>query len=259
MTGLPASFVASLPAWSFAFMLVVARFGAAMTLLPGLGEAAAPSMVRAGLALAITILLLPVIFPHPPAIPGAGLRAAGMVGAEAITGLWLGWMARLLCLALSMAGDFISYLLGVSSVLQLDAELGAQSTVISSLFGLIAPLAILVTGLYTLPLTALVGSFRLVPPGTLLPDADSTALAVTAVGQSFALAFRLASPFVLAAIVWHVAIGLIARLVPRLQIYFVSMPGQIAGGLILLASVIGVILATWQGAARDGFLALPGN
>ena len=48
---------------------------------------------------------------------------------------------------------------------------------------------------------------------------------------------RLASPFVLASIVWHVAIGLIARMVPRLQVYFVSLPGQIVGGLLLLASV----------------------
>jgi flagellar biosynthesis protein FliR len=259
MTGIPASFAADLPAWSFAFMLVLARFGAAMALLPGLGEAVAPAMVRVGLALAVTILLLPVVFPHPPATPEASLTAAGMVAAEVATGLWLGWLARLLCLALSMAAQFIAYLLGLATVLQPDPELGAQSTALSALFELAAPLVILVTGLYTLPLTALAGSFRLIPPGTLLPDADSTATAVAAVGQSFALALRLASPFVLAAIVWHVAIGLIARLVPRLQIYFVSMPGQIVGGLILLASVFGVILATWQDAVRDGFLALPGN
>jgi flagellar biosynthetic protein FliR len=259
MTGIPASLAADLPAWSFAFMLVVARFGAAMALLPGLGEAAAPAIIRAGLALAISVLLLPVIFPHPPHVPGASLVAAGMIAAEIATGLWFGWLARLLCLALSMAAQFIAYLLGIATVLQPDPELGTQSTALSALFEIAAPLVILVTGLYTLPLTALAESFRLIPPGTLLPDADSTATAVTAVGQSFALALRLASPFVLAAIIWHVAIGLIARLVPRLQIYFVSMPGQIAGGLILLASVFGVILAAWQDAVRVGFLALPGN
>lgn len=259
MNGIPASFVANLPAWSFAFMLVVARFGAAMALLPGLGEATVPAMVRAGLALSLAILLLPVIFPHPPVLPEASLTAAGMIAAEVITGLWLGWMARLLTIALAMAGNFIAYLLGISTVLQPDPELGAQSTALATLFGLVAPLAILVTGLYRLPLTALVGSFRLVPPGTLLPDADAAAVAVTAVAQSFALALRLAAPFLLASIVWQAAVGLIARLVPRLQIYFVSMPGQIAGGLLLLASVVGIILATWQGAVREGFLALPGN
>jgi flagellar biosynthetic protein FliR len=255
----PTAILADLPAWSFAFMLVLARFGAAMALLPGLGEATVPAVVRVGLALGVTILLLTSIFPQPPAMPDSGLTAAGMIIAEVITGLWLGWLARLFCLALPMAAQFIAYLLGISTVLQPDAELGPQSTALAALFGIAAPLAILVSGLYVLPLTALAGSYRLIPPGTLLPVADSTATAVAATGKAFALGLRLASPFVLAGIVWHVAIGLIARLVPRLQIYFVSMPGQIVGGLALLASLSGVILAAWQDAVRDGLAALPGN
>ncbi len=249
----------NLPAWSFAFMLVLARFGAAMALLPGLGEATVPAMVRVGLALGVTILLLPGIFPHPPPMPEAGITAAGMIIAEVLTGLWLGWLARLFCLALPIAAQFIAYLLGISTVLQPDAELGPQTTALAALFGIAAPLAILVSGLYVLPLTALTGSYRLIPAGTLLPASDGTMTAVSAVGQVFGLAVRLASPFVLASIVWHVAIGLIARLVPRLQIYFVSMPGQIVGGLALLASLFGVILAAWQDALRDSLAALPGN
>lgn len=240
-------------------MLVLARFGAAMALLPGLGEAVVPALVRIGLALGVTILLLPVIFPVVPPMPDSGLVGSGMIIAEVITGLWLGWLARLICLALPIAAQFIAYLLGLATVLQPNAELGPQSTALAALFDIAAPLAILVSGLYVLPLTALAGSYRLIPPGTLLPAADSTAMAVAAVGQAFALSLRLASPFVLAAIVWHVAIGLIARLVPRLQVYFVTMPGQIVGGLALLASVFGVILAAWQDAVRDSLAMLPGH
>jgi flagellar biosynthesis protein FliR len=259
MTGDATAFLAALPAWSFAFMLVLARFGAAMALLPGLGEATVPAMVRVGLALGISVLLLPGILPLVPPMPESGLTAAGMVIAEVVTGLSLGWLARLFCLALPIAAQFIAYLLGISTVLQPDADLGPQTTALAALFGMAAPLAIMVSGLYVLPLTALAGSYRLIPPGTLLPSADSAATAVAVVAQVFSLALRLASPFVLAAIVWHVAIGLIARLVPRLQVYFVSMPGQIAGGLVLLASLFGVILAAWQDAVRDGLAALPGN
>ncbi len=259
MTGDPTAFLADLPGWSFAFMLVLARFGAAMALLPGLGEATVPAVVRVGLALGVTVLLLLGILPLVPPMPDSGLTAAGMIVAEVITGLMLGWLARLFCLALPIAAQFIAYLLGISTVLQPDAELGPQTTALAALFGIAAPLAIMVSGLYVLPLTALAGSFRLIPPGTLLPAADSAATAAGAVGQVFSLSLRLASPFVLASIVWHVAIGLIARLVPRLQIYFVSMPGQIVGGLVLLASLFGVILSAWQDAVRDGLAALPGN
>jgi flagellar biosynthetic protein FliR len=245
--------------WSFAFMLVLARFGAAMALLPGVGEASVTPIVRVGLALAITVLLLPGILPLMPPAPDPGIVAASMIAAEVVTGLWLGWLARVLCLALPIAAQFISYLLGISTVLQPDAELGPQNTALAAMFGIAVPLVLLVSGLYVLPLTALADSYRLIPPGAALLSADSTAMAVRAVGQSFALSLRLASPFLLASIVWHLAIGLIGRLVPRLQVYFVAMPGQIIGGLALLAGLFSLILAVWQEAVRSGLAALPGN
>lgn len=253
-----ATLLATLPVWAFAFVLVMGRVGAAIMLLPGLGEAEPPAMVRLGLALGVTALLLPGIEPSIPAVPEAGLQAAFMIAAEVITGLWLGWLARLLVLALPVAGQFIAYMLGVANVLQPDPELGGQATPIARLFAVAAPLAILVTGLYAIPLAALAGSYRLIPAGTLLPAADATQTAVRAVADSFALAMRLASPFLLASIVWHVATGLLARLVPRLQVYFVAMPGQILGGMVLLAAVATALLTVWQTAVQSGFASLPG-
>jgi flagellar biosynthetic protein FliR len=253
-----AALLATLPDWAFAFVLVLGRVGAAMTLLPGLGEADALTMVRAGIALGVTVLLLPGIAPLVPPVPVGLLPAAGMIASEVVTGLWLGWLARVLVLALPMTGQFLSYMLGVSNVLQIDAEMGAQVTVLARLFSLVAPVALMVSGLYALPLAALAGSYRLIAPGALLPSGDTAAVAVSAVAQAFELALRLASPFILASIVWHVAVGLLARLVPRVQVYFASMPGQILGGLVLLAALSAALLATWQEAVRAGFAALPG-
>lgn len=116
------SLLATLPAWAFAFVLVMARVGAAMMLLPGLGEADTPAPIRLGLALAVTALLLPGIAPSIPPVPEAGTQAALMVAAEVATGIWLGWLARLLVLALPIAGQLISYTLGIANVLQPDAE-----------------------------------------------------------------------------------------------------------------------------------------
>ncbi|MBN8898638.1 MAG: flagellar biosynthetic protein FliR, partial [Rhodospirillales bacterium] len=220
---------------AWAFLLVLSRVGPAMLLLPGLGEAFAPGMLRAGLAFGMALLIWPLLQPVVPPLPETGLAVALAVAAEAVTGLWFGWLTRLWVLALAMAGQVIAYLLGLASVLQADAELGPQSTALSRLFALAAPLVVLSAGLYTLPLRALVALYDVVPPGTLLPVAAGAARSTAAVGASFALALQLASPFVVAAIVWHVAIGLAARLVPRMQVYFVAMPGQILGGLLLLA------------------------
>ncbi len=258
MNSSDAALLAALPAWAFAFTVVVARVGGAMALLPGLGESQPPAMVRAGLALAVTILLLPAIAPMVPAVPESGAQAASMIAAEAVTGLWLGWLARQLVLALPIAAQLIGYMLGIANVLQPDPVLGSQATPIARLFDIAAPLLVLATGLYALPLAALAGSYHLIAPGMLLPAGDSAETAMRATATAFALAMRLASPFLLVAIVWHVATGLLARLVPRLQVYFVVMPGQILGGIALLGILATALLTAWETSVRSGFASLPG-
>jgi len=258
MTAADETLIAALPSWAFAFVLVMSRIGAAMMLLPGFGEADVPRMLRLGLALTITVLLLPAIAPDVPPVPEAGAQAAFMVVAEIVTGLWLGWLSRLFLLAFAIGGQLIAYMLGLANVLQPDPVLGSAATPVSRLFALAAPLAVLASGLYGLPLAALAGSYHLIPPGTMLPAADSAETAVRAVAAAFTLALRIASPFLLVAIVWNVAMGLLMRLVPRLQIYFVAMPGQIIGGILLLAILSGTLLSAWDTAVRSGFAALPG-
>jgi flagellar biosynthetic protein FliR len=251
-------FLAALPGVAFAFVLVLGRVGSAMTLLPGLGEAELPMMVRAGLAICVSALLLPGIAPMVGAAPGDVLAMAGMVLAEVATGLWLGWLARMVVLALPIAGQMISYMLGLSNVLQPDAELGAQATALGRMLALAAPVVVLASGLYAPALAALAGSYRLVAPGALVPAGDLAQTALGAMAQGFALALRLASPFVLACVVWQVSIGLMARLVPRLQVYFAAMPAQILGGLAMFAALISMLLGPWQAAVRDVYAGLPG-
>jgi flagellar biosynthetic protein FliR len=250
---------AALLVWAPAFALVLARVGAAMALLPGLGEAAAPAVVRIGLALSLTILLVPELQPMMPPVPDSGLTMGLMIVAEVVTGLWFGWVTRMIVLALPIGAQFIGYLIGLSSVLQPDAELGAQSGALGKLFEMAAPVLLLVSGLYRLPLTALNGLFVLIPPGQMLPVADGTEIVIRAVGTAFSLALQLAAPFVVIGIVWHLAMGLVARIVSRMQIYFVSMPGQIMAGLALLTITGSAIILAWQEGARAYLIALPGG
>jgi flagellar biosynthetic protein FliR len=245
--------------WAPAFALVFARVGSAMVLLPGLGESVAPAIVRLGLALSITILLLPDLQPLIPSIPEAGIRMGLMIAGEVITGLWFGWLARMIVLALPIGAQFIGYLTGLSSVLQPDPELGAQSSVLGKLFEMVAPMMLLVSGLYKLVLTALDGLFRLIPVGQILPAGDTAQVAIHAVGTGFGLALQLASPFVVLGIGWQLAMGQIARIVSRVQIYFVSIPGQIMTGLALLAIAGSTIILAWHDSAEVFLFALPGG
>jgi flagellar biosynthetic protein FliR len=249
---------ALLSRFAFAFVLVLCRCGAAVMLLPGLGEEDPPAVLRVGLALSIAVLLTPVEATHMPAMPEGTVPLAGMVAAELLVGGVLGWLARLLALALPVAGQIIALMIGLSSVLVPDSVLGAQAAPIGKLFGIVSPVVILSTGLYALPLSALGGSYALFPPGVLLPAGDLADVALRAVTGSFALALRLASPFILVSIVWQVAQGLLSRLVPQLQIYFAALPAQVLGGLLLLALLARSMLHAWSLSVREGFLALPG-
>ena len=258
MTEQDAALLAALPGWAWAFMLVLARVGSAVMLLPGFGEAEVPMPVRAALAVALTLVMLPVVAPHLPPEPADGLRALLAVVTEVIAGLWLGWLARLLVLALPMAAQIAAGMIGLANVLQPDPALGPQSSALARLFALAAPVAIMAAGLHALPLAALEGSYHVIPPGLALPGGDAAQAVVQAVGTSFALALRLAAPFVVAAIVWNVALGLLAKLVPQLQIYFAAMPAQILGGILLVGLLSAAVISAWLGELRSGFAALPG-
>jgi flagellar biosynthetic protein FliR len=248
---------AALLEWAPAFVLVLARIGPAMMLLPGLGETTVLSSLRIGLALSLTILLLPSLKPLMPQMPAAGAAFGSMVACEAFTGIWFGWLARQTALVLPMMGQLAAYQTGLSSVLQPDADLGPQTTALSKLFEMMTPVLFLTTGLYRLPLLSLRGLFQLIPPGTLLPASDGAESAIAAAGSALALAVQLASPFIVMAVVWHVMIGIIGRMAARMQIYFVSAPGQILVGFLILILAGSAILSAWQIGVGALLLALP--
>jgi flagellar biosynthetic protein FliR len=175
-----------------------------------------------------------------------------------VTGLWLGWLTRMILMALPMAGQIIAGAIGMTNVLQPDAFLGSGAAALSRLLGLAAPVLVLASGLYLYPLAALVGSYRLIPAGHMLPAGETTTAVVSALSVAFGLALRLAAPFLMASILFHGAFGVLGRLVPHLQTYFVAMPGQIIGGLVLFGLLSAVMTSTWMSAAHDAFIALPG-
>jgi flagellar biosynthetic protein FliR len=242
----PQALGGSLPEWSFALMLVLSRVGSVCMLLPGLGEAEVPMNIRAGMALLVTVLVLPLIMPGLPAAPASPVALLGWIAGEIAVGLWLGWLARLPMLALPIAGQFAAGALGLSNVLQPDPLLGPQASALSRLFSLAAPVLLLTSGLYALPLTALVASYHLFRPGVWLSGGDLALSVTDALSDSFALSVQLAAPFVAAGIVWQIALGVLARLVPQLQVYFAALPGQILGGLVLLALLSAGMMETWQ-------------
>lgn len=204
--------------------------------------------------MSLTALVLPTVGQVAP--PG-GWACVAMVAAEILCGGALGWMARCITLALPIAGQIISFMLGLSSVVSVDPSLG-QSSSIMRIFTLTAPVLLLKTGLWVFPVAALVESYGLIAPGHFLPVADSAGAALATVADATGLALRLAAPFMVASVVWQTALALLARLVSQLQVYFIAMPGQILGGLALLSILSASLVQAWIEAVQGSFLSLPG-
>lgn len=253
-----ADLIAALPSLTFALALVLCRVSMVVMLMPGLGEIEAPAMVRAGLSLGLAVLLLPSVATRVPSLPD-GMAGPQMVAAELLTGLALGWLARLPALALGMAGAIISTLIGLANVLQPDPALGGQSTALARLFGIAAPVLILATGLYTLPLSALAGSYNLIGPGGVLPAGDAAEFIVKVAGGALGLALQLSAPFVVAGIVFQFAVGLVARVAPQLQAFSIAAPGQLLGGMVLLGLLASRLLSTWESGVSASWAVLPGS
>ena len=253
-----ADLLAALPSLVFALALVLCRVGMVIMLMPGLGEVEAPAMVRVGLALGLSLLLMPNVAGRIPSLP-EGIGGPQMIGAELLTGLALGWLTRLPVLALGMAGGIIATLMGLSNILQPDSALGGQSTALARLFGVAAPVLILATGLYTLPLSALAGSYAVIGPGGVLPAGDTVDLMIKLAGDMLALSLQLSAPFLVAGLVFQVAIGLISRVAPQIQAFTIAAPGQILGGLVLLGLLASRILSTWESSVSASWAALPGS
>ncbi len=229
----------------FGFLLVLTRLSGLLLLVPGLGDGAVPMPIRAALAVALAVLLLPVVQTLLPALPASPWLVARCLAVQLAIGLWLGFLASLVAQALIIAAQLLSYMIGLSNVLVPDRSGTDQTSVIAQLFGLAPPLLLLASGLYAVPLAALVASFSRLPAATSFAAPDAVGLVVHATSAGFGLAIRLAVPFLLAHTVWQVLIGAAGRLAPALHLPILALPGQLLGGLLLLAEAVPLLMHLW--------------
>jgi flagellar biosynthetic protein FliR len=227
-----------LPANGFALMLIFARVGSALMLLPGFGEVYVYQRYRLLFALILSGLLLPILSPVLPPLPSDPADLTLLLGSELVIGIFIGTLTRLILSALQTAGQFISLQTGLSSAQIFNPLEASQDSMPSVFYALLGVLMIFLTDLHHLMLRGLVDSYAIFTPGRLPPIEDLSQTVTHAVSASFRLAMELAAPFVVLGTVFMVSLGLIGRLVPQLQVLFVSQPLQIMGGLLLMGLVV---------------------
>jgi flagellar biosynthetic protein FliR len=229
----------------FAAGLVFARLAAIIMLIPGIGESFIPPRIRLALALSMSLMLMPVVGALVPAIPATVSGVAGAVIKETLIGLMIGAILRLFMGSLATAGEVVSIQTTLSFAQTTNPSLGQPTPTLATFLGLLGIVLIMTTDLHHLFLSAIVRSYTLFPFTRAVQVADAGQLAVQTVGSSFALGIQLAAPVVVFSLVFNIATGLVGRVMPQFQIFFVATPLMVLMGLSIFALSLGVIGMVW--------------
>jgi flagellar biosynthetic protein FliR len=230
----------------FAAGLIFSRLAAIIMLIPGIGESFIPPRIRLSLAVVMAIMLLPVLGNTVPAIPASVSGVAGAVIKETLIGLMIGAILRLFMSSLAVAGEVVSIQTTLSFAQTTNPSLGQPTPTLATFLGLMGVVLIMTTDLHHLFLSAIVKSYTLFPFHRAIQVADAGQLAVQTVGKSFALGIQLAAPVIVFSLVFNIATGLVGRVMPQFQIFFVATPLMVLMGLSIFALSLGVIGMVWM-------------
>ena len=242
-------------AWATALAFI--RIGAMVALMPGLGDPSVPQRVKLALVVAFTLVVAPLLAERI----GSGQADPSFLalGGEAVAGLLLGVGMRLFVVALQTAAAIIAQ---ATTLSQLFAGAAPEpQPAIGNLF-LMAGIALaMAAGLHVRAAELVLLSYELLPAGSPLPAASATDWGLALIGRTFALAFSLAAPFVLASLIYNLALGVINRARPALMVSMVGAPALTLGALALMAVATPVLLMAWldafSGHMADPFAVAP--
>lgn len=211
----------------FHFMLILTRIGGVFSFVPAIGELYFPVRVRLILALTTCLVMYPLLAGSFGAEPKLMSEIAGMIFLEFLIGVLIGLSAKIYFLALDVVGNIISMNAGLSAANFFNPNMRTQQPVLSILLSLIATASIFATSAHHYYFLGIMESYNKFPVGYMLITGDLSNYMARVVADSFLLAFKIASPFIVVNLALQAGAGILARLMPSLQIFFIILPAQI--------------------------------
>jgi flagellar biosynthetic protein FliR len=228
-------------------------------LIPGLGESFIPPRIRLAFALSLALMMFPLVYQAAPHLPSDAAGVALAVIREMLIGLMIGGVLRLFMTSLASAGEITSLATTLSFAQTANPMQAQPSTTLGTFLGLIGIVLIFTTNLHHLFIAAIVQSYDLFPFTRSLTVADAGQLAVQTVSKGFALGLQLAAPVVVFSLIFNIATGVVGRVMPQFQVFFVATPLILLLGLSIFALSLGVIGMVWVDRYREviGIFAKP--
>jgi flagellar biosynthesis protein FliR len=231
-----------LPQTAFAFLLVFARIGAIAMSLPGIGDRRVPSRIRLVFALSMSVVLYPIVIKFFSGFPTSLIGIISAIISEIMVGIAIGFSVRLIISAIELVGTAIAFQTGLAFAQSVDPANGIQSSMFGSFLSVLAVTMIFTTDMHFMLLSAMHDSYLLFKPGNPLPLGDLAQNAIQTLSTGFRIAIQLAGPFLAFGLIFYLGVGVLARLIPQVQVFFLAMPLNILLGIILFMVLLSPIL-----------------
>ena len=241
---------AQLNAWLAAFAWPLARILALIASAPVIGNPSVPASIKIGLGLLLAVLVAPLV-PSPADISPASAGGLLILAQQVLIGLALGFAMQIVFHAAEMAGEFVGLQMGLGFATLYDASVPGMIPVIGQLLGIVVSLAFLAVDGHLLLISSLVQSFEVLPLAPLSTAAGLRAAAQWG-GSIFSFALALSLPLLAALLIANLALGVLTRAAPQLNIFAVGFPLTILIGFLGLALALPYFAPTLERMYTDG-------
>jgi flagellar biosynthetic protein FliR len=238
----------------FHFALIFGRIGAAMMFLPGLGESYVNAKTKLGFSFLLCAIIFPLVSPMLPKLPSDVYQMAFYLVMEITVGVLFGTLIRIVQSVLHISGMIIAFQTGLSTAMLFDPNQSSQGSVIGGFLTITALALIFATNMHHLIIMGLVDSYKIIDLSQGFPVEDFVKHGTYLVGQCFVVSFKISAPLIISGLIVYLVAGIISKLMPSFQIFFIMMPVQIAVGFIFFALSLSAIMMAYSNFFEENIL-----
>jgi flagellar biosynthesis protein FliR len=226
-----------LNAWLAAFLFPLTRILGLIAAAPVFGNSAVPVSVKVSLGALLTLIVAPTLAAMPQVDPGSwdGML---IMAQQLVIGLAMGFAMRLVFAAIELAGEVSSLTMGLGFATFFDPSTSGRSSAISQFLALVATMAFLAVNAHLALLSALVESFSTLPIGSPLLDGGAPLQVATWGARVFSAGLQISLPIVAALLITNVAMGVLTRAAPQLNLFGIGFPLTLGVGLLTISLVL---------------------
>jgi len=224
------------------FLLIGMRVAFILFMMPILGTQYVPTAGKVGLTLTVSLILMPVVQIRPALFPSEPVYFVLLMVLECVIGFVLGLAIKMTFASVQLAGEFVGFQMGLSMAHTVDPQSGSDSTVIAQFYYFLALLIFLSCNGHHWFFQAVVQSFRLIPPGGLSVDEGLYQHFLSLLGKMILIGIKIAAPVMAILFLTQVALGIVAKMVPQINILMTSFPLTIGIGMIFIGLSLELLL-----------------